>query len=326
MKPKIDSFVPAIVATVFLAWLFPGWGGAQSPLPLGTISSIGVSLIFFFYGIKLSPEQIKHGLKNWKLHLLVQASTFMLFPVIILFFYPLAQQENDRLLWLSFLFLAALPSTVSSSVVMVSMAKGNVPAAIFNASISGLIGIVVTPLWMGLFMQKAKGDYSLQGVYIKLITEILLPVIAGLLLHKYLGRWALNKKRWLTLFDKSVILLIIFKSFASSFQEKIFHSAGWFYFIIIAVAVTALFYFVLWLTGFLAKRLGFNYQDRITAQYCGTKKSLVHGTVFSKILFAGNFHTGIMLLPLMVYHALQIFIISIMATRSQKQIGATRHT
>jgi solute carrier family 10 (sodium/bile acid cotransporter), member 7 len=318
MKPKIDSFVLAIIVTVFLAWMFPGLGGAQSPLPLGIISSIGVSLIFFFYGLKLSPDQIKHGLKNWQLHLLVQASTFILFPLIVLCFYPLVQQENDRLLWLSFLFLAALPSTVSSSVVMVSIAKGNVPAAIFNASISGLIGIIVTPLWMGLFMQKATTDYSLQGVYIKLITEILVPVIAGLLLQKYLGKWALKNKRWLTLFDKSVILLIIFKSFAESFDEKIFNSVGLYYFIIIAIAVTVLFYFVLWLTGFLAEKLGFNLEDRITAQYCGTKKSLVHGTVFSKILFAGSISSGIILLPLMLYHALQIFVISIMATRSEK--------
>lgn len=315
MRPKMDSFVIAIIVIVFLAWLFPGWGGTQSPVPLGTAGSIGVSLIFFFYGLRLSPEKIKTGLRNWKLHVLIQVTTFLIFPLLLLFFYPFLQTENDQILWLAFLFLAALPSTVSSSVVMVSIAKGNIPAAIFNASISGLIGIVITPLWMGMFMQKAMGDYSLQSVYLKLITEILLPVIAGLLLQKYGGKWALRNSRWLTLFDKSVILLIIFKSFAESFEEKIFHSVGVGYFLVISIAVTALFFLVYFFTGFLARQLGFNREDRITAQFCGTKKSLVHGTVFSKILFTGAMPLGMVLLPLMLFHAIQIFIISIIAGR-----------
>lgn len=315
MKPKIDSFVLAIIVTVFFAWLFPVWGGSKSPLPLGTIGSIGVSLIFFFYGLKLSPEKIKTGLKNWKLHVLVQLSTFLLFPCLVLLFYPFVHTESSKVIWLAFLFLAALPSTVSSAVVMVSIAKGNIPAAIFNASISGLIGIVITPLWMGLFMQKSTTDYSLQTVYIKLITEILLPLIAGLILQKYLGKWAFRNGRRLTLFDKSVILLIIFKSFAESFEEKIFNSVGVGYFLIVTVAVTALFFLVYFLTGFIARRLGFNREDVITAQFCGTKKSLVHGTVFSKILFSGSMSLGMVLLPLMLFHAIQIFIISIISGR-----------
>ncbi|MCU0389167.1 MAG: bile acid:sodium symporter [Chitinophagaceae bacterium] len=316
MKPKIDSFVIAIIIVVGLARLVPGWGSEQSPLPLGLMGSIGVSMIFFFYGLKLSPEKIKTGLANWKLHVLVQLSTFLLFPLIILCFRPFVQSENAQTLWLAFLFLAALPSTVSSSVVMVSMAKGNVPAAIFNASISGLIGIVVTPLWMGLFLQKdMAGEFHLQSIYLKLLTEILLPVTLGLMLHRYGGKWALRNARWLTLFDKTVILLIIFKSFSESFEKNVFSSVGAGYFLFIALAVTALFFFVYYVTGVLANKLGFSGEDRITAQFCGTKKSLVHGTVFSKILFPGSVSAGIILLPLMLFHAIQIFIISVVAAR-----------
>ena len=84
MKPKIDGFVLAIIAVVIFAYIFPYWGSKNSPIPLSLIGSIGVSLIFFFYGLKLSPDKIKSGLKNWKLHLLVQASSFILFPIIII--------------------------------------------------------------------------------------------------------------------------------------------------------------------------------------------------------------------------------------------------
>ncbi|WP_373943435.1 bile acid:sodium symporter [Polaribacter sejongensis] len=53
----------------------------------------------------------------------------------------------------------------------------------------------------------------------------------------------------------------------------------------------------------------------MTAQFCGTKKSLVHGTVFSKIIFGNMASIGIILLPLMLFHATQILIISVVATK-----------
>jgi solute carrier family 10 (sodium/bile acid cotransporter), member 7 len=293
-------------------------GRQTKPLPIDLISTIGISLIFFFYGLKLNAERLKAGLLNWKLHILVQLSTFLLFPLIILAFYPFVINEHGQTIWLAFLFLAALPSTVSSSVVMVSIARGNIPGAIFNASISGLIGIVITPLWMGLFLQGSETDYNLGSVYLKLITEILMPVILGLILHKYWGNFAIKHSRQLSRFDKSVILLIIYKSFAVSFEDKVFSSVGFKELAFIFLATIVLFFFVYFLTGYLSQWLGFNKEDQITAQFCGTKKSLVHGTVFSKILFPESFPTGVILLPLMLFHAFQIFVISIIASRIAK--------
>ncbi|UFH34206.1 bile acid:sodium symporter family protein [Flavobacterium acetivorans] len=315
MKIKIDPFVLSILIVVLLAYLFPKFGGESGPLPLGAIGSIGISLIFFFYGLKLSPEKMKAGLKNWKLHLLVQTCTFLVFPLIVLCFYPLISTEDDRKIWLAFLFLASLPSTVSSSVVMVSIARGNIPSAIFNASISGLLGIIITPLWLGLFLNAAATNYDLGDIYAKLLLEVLAPVILGLLLHRYWGKMAQEYNRYLTLFDKTIILLIIYKSFCTSFEEKVFNSINGGDLLVISTAILALFYLVYFLTGFLSQLLGFSTEDKITAQFCGTKKSLVHGTVFAKILFQASASMGIILLPLMLFHSFQIFAISFIATR-----------
>lgn len=315
---KIDGFVLAIIAAVVIAYFFPQWGSENSAVPVDIIGSVGISLIFFFYGLKLSPEKLKTGLKNWKLHVLVQLSTFLLFPLLILIFHPFTHTEKTEMMWLSFLFLAALPSTVSSSVVMVSIAKGNIPAAIFNASISGLIGIAVTPLWMGFFLKNTATDFNLGSIYTKLLLEILLPVCIGMLLQRYWGKFAQTYNRQLTFFDKSVILLIIYKSFAESFEKGVFTSVGISDFVIILIAVVLLFFLVYGLTGLISKKLGFNREDQITAQFCGTKKSLVHGTVFSKVLFPASFPVGIVLLPLMLFHAIQIFIISVIAVRLSK--------
>lgn len=319
ISSKIDSFVVAILGIIAVAYFFPKLGQGDSRFPLETISNIGISLIFFFYGLKLSPEKFKSGILNWKLHLLVQFSTFLLFPLIILAFYPLVRNETGRVLWIAFLFLAALPSTVSTSVVMVSIARGNLPAAIFNASISGLIGIIVTPLWIDMFLTGTANNPELADVYLQLTVKILVPVITGILLQRYLGKFATRNLRWLNLFDKAVILLIIYKSFAESFSAGVFKSLGIEYIIMIAGAAVALFFLVYMLTGRISSLLKFNLQDRITAQFCGTKKSLMHGTVFSKILIPESVSLGIILLPLMLFHAIQILIISFIATKLAKR-------
>jgi len=312
---KIDGFVLSIIAVIGLAYVFPQWGIRESKIPLDTISAIGISLIFFSYGLKLSPTKLKAGVKNWKLHLLIQTSTFLIFPLLVLVFRPFIQNEEQEIIWLAFFFLAALPSTVSSSVVMVSIAKGNIPAAIFNASISGIIGVVLTPLWMGLFLQNAQTDFNFTDIYVKLMVQIILPVVLGVLLQRFFGEFAQKHTKQLTLFDKSVILLIIYRSFASSFNDNIFSSVSILDLLILFISVLALFGTLFFLTEFLARKMRFNSEDQITAQFCGTKKSLVHGTIFSKIIFGNMASIGIILLPLMLFHAVQLLIISIVASK-----------
>ncbi|WP_225035631.1 bile acid:sodium symporter family protein [Winogradskyella sp. SM1960] len=315
MNIKIDKFVLSIIVVILMAYFFPEWGIPESKIPIDTISAIGISLIFFFYGLKLNPTQLKAGLKNWKLHLLVQGATFLMFPLLVLLFRPLIQNQEQETIWLAFFFLAALPSTVSSSVVMVAMAKGNIPAAIFNASISGIIGIAITPLWMGLFVDPAQTNFDFTEIYIKLIVQIILPVIIGLFLQRYFGEFARKHSSKLTLFDKSIILLIIYKSFAASFYNGIFRVVSLVDLLFIFVGVLLLFMVAFLGTGFISKTLKLSREDKITAQFCGTKKSLVHGTVFSKILFGNMATLGIILLPIMVFHATQILIISVIASK-----------
>ena len=310
---KIDRFVLALFVAVGIAWFFPQFGAAQSGIPLDAICSAGIAMIFFFYGVKLSPEKIKSGLKNWKLHLVIQSATFVICPVLVLIAHPFLQTEQQELIWLSVFFLAALPSTVSSSVVMVAMAKGNLPAAIFNASISGLIGILLTPLWMGLFMQQQQNDFDFLQIYFKLIVEIILPVVAGIIVQRGIAHWVGRFSKQLAIFDKSVIVLIVYKSFAESFSDGTFSGMQWRDLALICVVAIVLFFSLYGIIYLICILLSFNKEDRITALFCGSKKSLVHGTVFSKVLFSNASFAGFMLLPLMIFHAFQLFIVSYIA-------------
>lgn len=315
MRFRTDPFVLALILSVVTAYFFPEAGIEGSSFPVKTISSIGISLIFFFYGLKLSPDKIKTGLNNWKLHLVVQLCTFVLFPLLVLPFYPLIQNAEQHTLWLAVFFLAALPSTVSSSVVMVSMAKGNIPAAIFNASLSGIIGILVTPLWVTPFLEQTNTNMDFGHIYTQLAIEVIIPVILGILLQPLGGKTANRYSKQLSFFDKSIILLIVYKSFAGSFHSGIFNQIQWHDILLLIGIALSLFFTAYGLIYILSGILRFNREDRITALFCGSKKSLVHGTVMSKVLFYKMSTAGIILLPLMLYHGLQILIISIIASR-----------
>ncbi|WPP49863.1 bile acid:sodium symporter family protein [Catalinimonas niigatensis] len=316
---KLDKFVLAIAIAVILAYYFPQLSADNAYVTLNEVSSVGIALIFFFYGLKLSPEKIKAGLKNWKLHIVIQSSTFLIFPLIVLIFYPFLQNEQQRIIWLSVFFLAVLPSTVSSSVVMVSMAKGNIPAAIFNASISGIIGIFVTPLWMGLFLHQQQNNFNFSEIYFQLIVQIIIPVILGILLQPKLGKLATRFSKELSMFDKSIILLIVYKSFAESFETGIFSGIKWIDLVILFMLVLVLFFMVYAIVYTISSLFSFSREDKITALFCGSKKSLVHGTVFSKVLFSNLAFAGLMLLPLMLFHAFQLLIVSIIAGRFARE-------
>ena len=311
-----DGFLLGIISVILLAYLFPAIGARDSIIPLREVAQVGVSIIFFFYGLKLNPVQLKAGLSNWRLHLLVHITTFIIFPVIILVlhqFLPDIQTEN---FWTGIFYLAALPSTVSSSVVMVSIARGNIPAAIFNASISSLIGVFITPIWMEVwFSENTSGNFELSGVFLKLILQVLLPVVFGLLLHRKYGWFAEKNKVRLKQFDQAVILLIIFNSFCESFAENVFSVLNITDLLWLALFTILLFFLVIFITNYLSNLLGFSREDKITLIFCGSKKSLVHGTVMSKILFPNSEIMGIVLLPLMIYHTSQLLISSILANR-----------
>lgn len=320
MFKKIDIFIVLLLVMILLAWVIPGLGVTEEWYSLDNLSDIGISLIFFFYGLKLSPSQVMQGLNNYKLHFVVQFSTFILFPILVISALPFINTEEGHMLWLAVFFLAALPSTVSSSVVMVSMAKGNVPGSIFNASISGLIGIIATPLWMGLFMEGDSQGFDFADSLVSLMIKILLPVILGLMLHKYLGKIAVNNSKLLAWFDKSVILAIVYKSFSESFESGLFDSIGMVDFGILVLVVVALFVLVYQIVNRLAVQLKFNREDRITAIFNGSKKSLVHGTVMSKVLFGNMASQGIFIVPIMIYHALQLIVISFIAQKMRKEV------
>ena len=317
IQSGIDGFLILLISAVALAWMWPAVGAGAGVFSLSAIANYGISVIFFFYGLKLSRGKLRAGLGLWRLHLLIQLTTFVLFPLMILATRPMYHGEVNTLLWLGIFYLAALPSTVSSSVVMVSIAGGNMPAAIFNASISSLAGVFITPLWMSVILSSAAriDPSNLWPIIGKLVLQIILPVALGMALNNRWGKFAERHQHTLRKFDQTVILMIVYTSFCASFAHHVFDGFSWMTIIGCAAGMMALFFVVYGIVGWLCRRMKFNRKETITALFCGSKKSLVHGTAMSKVIFAGYSGVGVILLPIMLYHALQLIVVSVISKK-----------
>jgi sodium/bile acid cotransporter 7 len=311
-KVGINGFLFGLFAAIALASVFPEIGSTQSGLPWKPVIDVGIGVVFFFYGVKLDPNQLRIGLANWKLHLLIQGCTFLFFPVLVYLLNSSSPWiEEDFKLGIS--YLSALPSTVSASVVMVSIAGGNLPGAIFNASISSLLGVVFTPAWMGVLTEGVEGELDFWSSLGDLSLKVLLPVFLGVLSHGWLFpklKTVLPKLRFV---DQSVIMMIVFTSFSESFAQKIFTSYSLTTLAALAAWMLLIFIGVLLLVIAVSFWLGFSLQDRITAMFCGSKKSLVHGVVIGKVIFPDPAVLGLVLLPVMLYHIEQLILGSMLA-------------
>ena len=315
---KQNIFLLLLILMVVAGKVIPYQDSYNQIFNLEAFIDWGIAGIFLLYGLKLNLKEVVKDVSNWKLHLLVQTGTFVLFPLLVLVFYPFFRDTIYFQSWLSVYFLACLPSTVSSSVVMVSIAKGNVTSAIFNASISGLIGILLTPLLMGFFLQAHHSEGNQAEIIQQLLLKVLLPIILGILLNPIFKNIIQKYSKIIAEFDRLIILLIVYESFSKAFIENVFASVPSLVFVVIAVSVVILFFVVYAILQWISCKLGFSREDAITTTFCGSKKSLVHGSLFVMILGIPEEQKVLFLLPVMIYHSFQLFYVSWLASKISK--------
>jgi sodium/bile acid cotransporter 7 len=272
-----------------------------------------VFLVFFLHGVNLSSEQISHGLKNWKLHVMVQTFTFAVFPLIWLLSDKLLGSHIPSLLMLGFLYLCALPSTISSSVALTGSAGGNVPAAILNASLSSVLGIFLTPLLVSFVVGSGAGGIDLGATLLDLCAMLLLPLVLGQLLRPLLGKFFARHKRYTNIADKLVILLLVYSAFCNSMVSGMWQQQGNSVILTALMGSAILLAIILWMTTRTARALKFSPADEIAAVFCASKKSLAAGAPMAALIFGANPGLGLILLPIMIYHPLQLIVCSVMA-------------
>ncbi|MDO4928156.1 MAG: bile acid:sodium symporter family protein [Corynebacterium sp.] len=299
---KVDPLMLLILSAVVLAILLPARGDFADAF--GTATNIAIALLFFLYGARLSPREAFDGVKNWRLHLVIIAFTFLFFPVLGVGFRPLEQVFGTEL-YLGILFLTLVPSTVQSSVAFTSIARGNVAGAIIAASLSNIVGVFLTPLLVMALMSPTGEVHIDTSVFGKIALQLLLPFIVGQLCRPFVKNFA--QKKGTKIVDRGSITMVVYAAFSDAMVNDIWTEVNLWQILGLIIFAIILVSFMLWVTRFSAQRLGFHEADTIAIQFCGTKKSLASGLPMAAVIFGGS-QLGLLILPLMIYHQVQLMV------------------
>ena len=169
---RIDWFVTAICISAIMASIFPVRGGGSVVLDGAT--KVLIFILFYLYGVRLEPREAMAGLKHWRLHLLILAFTFAVFPLVVFAIHPILTHVLTPALVAGVLWLSILPSTVQSSINFTSIARGNVAGAIVSASASNILGVILTPL-LAMFVMSTGGLVIHAQSILDLCVQLLLP-------------------------------------------------------------------------------------------------------------------------------------------------------
>ncbi|MDN6884211.1 bile acid:sodium symporter family protein [Variovorax sp. CAN2819] len=309
-----DNFTLALLSVVTLASLLPA-SGRPAHFFEG-LTTVAIGLLFFLHGAKLSREAIVNGLMHWRLHLLVFASTFVLFPVLGLVLKPILLPLVTPELYTGVLYLCVLPATVQSAIAFTAMARGNMPAAICSASASTLLGVFITPVLVNLVVLPSGGhgaSSSLDSIG-RILLQLMVPFAAGHLLRPLIGKWIQRRAAVLKFVDQGSILLVVYTAFSAAVIEGLWKQVPAHALVGLLVVCAVVLGLALSLTTLLARKLGFDTEDEITIVFCGSKKSLASGIPMAKVLFASH-AVGAIVLPLMLFHQMQLMVCAVLAQR-----------
>ncbi len=308
----VDTFLLALVAVVALASVLPARGAAADALSVATKAAI--ALLFVLYGTRLSPQQAWHGVRQWKLHLLVLATTFVVFPLLGLAAKVLVPSLLTSDLYTGLLFLCLVPSTVQSSIAFTSIARGHVSAAIVSASLSNILGVVLTPLLVVALMPLSGAPHVDGSAIGDIVLQLLLPFAVGQLLRPWLAPWVTRHAALTKAVDRGSILLIVYAAFSVGMTEHIWSSVQPWRVVAVAAVSALLLAIVLGVTVLAGRAAHLDRGDAIVLMFCGSKKSLASGLPMALVLFPAS-SVGLIMLPLMLFHQIQLFVCAVIASR-----------
>jgi len=304
------------VLAVIVAFIIPEPGSRGGVLHAEAVNNFGIALILFLQGLSLAFEKIRAGASNWRLHVIIQAFTFIVFPLVGLLLdaiIPRIWPNEPAAIRQGMLYLCVLPSTVSTSVVFTAVARGNTPGALFNAAFSNILGVIVTPLLVQLLMEKSGGSAPFLPLLGKIVLLTLVPFAAGMLLRNFVTAWVNTHKIWFTRISNAVILFIVYSAFCDSVTGQIWQRYGFGFTGIIFLLVSALFAVMSFLVFGANRALKLSREDAIASYFCSVKKTLAMGVPLAMLIFGDNANLSLILLPIMFYHPLQLLVNGILA-------------
>lgn len=324
-----NHFTLLLVAAVLLAFLVPSLGQKGGLLRSEVTSRWGVIIIFFVQGLSLPTKALTAGLLNWRLHVFVQLWNFLLAPALMALAILVARPFLSPEAWAGFWYLAVLPTTVSSAVAMTSVAKGDTAGAVFNTTLSNVLGVFLVPLWVVFLFHTGDAGGSAGGVDLgdllwSLTKLILIPLLVGQVVRPFIlqTRAFARIKPWFKTINNTIIVYIVYTTFCNSVAADSWSQFGALLIAKVLLAVVVYIVLMAALVWWTSGMIGLNRPARIAGFFCGSQKTLAAGVPMANAIFAGAAVSGIdlslLILPLMCYHPLQLLLAGVLMPRFQE--------
>ncbi|MDQ8205475.1 bile acid:sodium symporter family protein [Pelagicoccus sp. SDUM812003] len=320
-----QSFTLALVGAVVVAILLPDLGVKGGPLRAELTTKIAVFLTFLLQGLSLPTRQIAASAAKFKIHFYCQVANFVIAPLLMLGYLPLVGMFLIPDIHPGFLYLAALPTTISSAIVMTSSSGGDGSTALFSTTLSNILGIFITPTLCAFLLATGPSQGGSLGELIgKLSLLVLLPIVVGQLLRPFVREWVNRSKKLFKRLSNGFIVFIVYAAFCQSVKNGIWLQIGApavLATLVVTLVFLLLFSSVVW---FGSKLITSRRPERIAAFFCGSQKTLATGVPMASVIFANQSGSmaavsiGLIILPLMCYHPLQLILAGLLSPRFTK--------
>lgn len=311
MFSRIDPMVLLLVLATALASVLPATGDGREVAQ--AISNGAVFLLFFLNGMRLSRNDVARGIGNWR-YLSVLA--IWCFGAMALVGMGLSRGLDGflpQLVALGFLYLGTLPSTVQSATAYTSMAGGNVAIAVVAAALLNILGVFFSAPIFSLLGGGAEAELGTGGL-IKIFLILIVPFALGQLLQSRGGQFVQGHPVLIRWMDRGAIAIAVYVAFSGAVEQGIWRlldGASWAWLLAGLSAMLMIAYGGAWLVGG-AMRL--TREDRIAFLFGGAHKSIAMGAPLALVLFPPQ-TAGLVLVPLLIYHLLQLVVSAPLATR-----------
>lgn len=315
---RTHGFLLGLAAAAGLAFLWPGpgaRGGAFDPELLGPAA---VVLILFLQGWSLPFAQVRAGAANWRLHAVVLGFTFGLFPLVGLALDTVLPRVAPALppaLREGFVYLCALPSTVSSAVVFTAVARGNAAGALCNAAVSNVAGVLLTPVLVRLLLGPGGTGAPLLPLLLHVALLTLLPFAAGALLRLRAAAWIDARRRWVVRLSNGAVLTMVYFAFCDSVAGRVWERHGAASTAFALGLAAALFAAMALLAAAAARLARLPRADFVAACFAAPQKTLALGVPLALLVFGPRTDAPLLLLPILCYHAVQLLAHGALAQR-----------
>ncbi len=311
-----DPLVRLLLVAILLASVLPVTGEGRA-IARG-VSDVAIFLLFLLNGLRLPHQQVFAGLKN--LRFLLPLMLFV-FAVMGCAGWGLSGVADDRLpasVALGFIFLGILPSTVQSATAYASLAGGNVANSVVAAAVLNILGVFITAPIVAVVSSGGVPGFDF-GALERIGLILLLPFVIGQALQGRLGPVIADRKRLFSWMDRIAIAIAVYVAFSGAVEQglwvRISHAEWGILLGLVGLMLIIGFYGAWWLSGLL--RL--HKPDRISFLFAGAQKSIAMGAPLAAVLFPPEV-AGLILLPVLIYHLIQLVISAPLATRFSQSV------